>query len=69
MINIDSLLAEAKANEPRVLYESYVASGATESEWTTTTLIGGGSAKAVVAGKTITLYYADGTVDSYTAHE
>lgn len=66
MIDIESLTAEAKENEPKTLYESYKATGSRESAWDTMTLLHGGSARAVVVGKTITLTYVDGTTSTYT---
>lgn len=66
MIDIEALIAEAKANEPKVLYESYKAQNSTVNEWNTVTLNGGGSARVVVSGKTLTLYYTDGTTATYT---
>lgn len=66
MIDINALTAEAKANEPKTLYDSYKVTGSLESTWDTVTLNGGGSAKAVVVDKTITLTYVDGTVSTYT---
>jgi hypothetical protein len=66
MIDIDALTEEAKANEPKVIYDSYKACNGQETSWHTVTLNGGGSAQAVVTGKTITLTYADGSVATYT---
>lgn len=66
MIDIEALTAEAKANEPKVIYDSYKACNGQESSWNTVTLNGGGSAHAVVVDKTITLTYIDGTVTTYT---
>jgi hypothetical protein len=66
MDDIEALEAEARANEPKTLYDSYKATGNSESTWDTVTLNGGGSAKAVVSGNTITLTYVDGTISTYT---
>jgi hypothetical protein len=74
MIDIKTLEAEAKANEPKTIYNMHKASCGCENkadcgcpeEWTTMTFLHGGSAKAVVVDKTITLTYADGTVSTYT---
>lgn len=74
MIDIKTLEAEAKANEPKTIYNMYKVScdcvegtdcGCLE-EWYTPTLNGGGSAKAVVVDKTITLTYIDGSTATYT---
>jgi hypothetical protein len=66
MIDIDALTAEARANEPKVIYDMYKATNGTASEWNTVTFNGGGSAQAALAGKTLTLTYSDGTVATYT---
>lgn len=66
MIDIEALTEEAKANEPKVIYDMYKASNGTADSWDTVTLNGGGSAHAVLSGKTLTLTYADGTVATYT---
>jgi hypothetical protein len=74
MDNIEALEAEAKANEPKTIYDMYKAScscaGETDcgcpEQWNLPTLNGGGSAQAVISGKTLTLTYADGTVATYT---
>jgi hypothetical protein len=66
MIDIEALTAEAKANEPKTLYDSYKVQNLTVAEWDTVTFNGGGSARAVISGKTLTLYYTDGTVATYT---
>ena len=66
MIDIDALTAEAIANEPKTLYDSYKAQNSIDTEWDTMTLLNGGSAKAVVVGKTITLTYINGSVATYT---
>lgn len=66
MIDIEALTAEAKANEPKTLYDSYKAQNSTVTEWNTVTLNGGGSARVVVSGKTITVNYTDGTIATYT---
>jgi hypothetical protein len=74
MIDIETLEAEAKANEPKTIYNMYKVScncaegtdcGCLE-EWYTPTLNGGSSAKAVVVDKTITLTYIDGSTATYT---
>lgn len=74
MIDIKTLTAEAKLNEPKTVYDMYKASctcaGSVDcgcpEEWTLPTLNGGGSARATILGKTLTLTYADGTVSAYT---
>jgi hypothetical protein len=66
MIDIEVLTAEAKANEPKTLYDSYKVTGSLKTTWDTVTFNGGGSAKAVVEYKTITLTYIDGTTATYT---
>jgi galactokinase/mevalonate kinase-like predicted kinase len=73
-MNIETLLAEAKANEPKTVYDMYKAScecsGDTDcncpEEWDLPTFNGGGSARAVISGKILTLYYTDGTTATYT---
>lgn len=74
MIDIDTLIEEAKANEAKVIYDAHKVSCQCpvpadcecEDSWDTLTLLNGGSAKAVVSGKTLTLYYSDGTTSTYT---
>jgi hypothetical protein len=74
MSNIEQLIADAKKNEAKTIYDMHKASCGCENEvdcdcpeeWDTVTLLHGGSAKAVVSGKTLTLYYTDGTVSTYT---
>jgi hypothetical protein len=66
MIDISTLEAEARANEPKVIYDMYKATNGTASEWNTITFNGGGSAQATLAEKTLTLTYLDGTVATYT---
>lgn len=67
MINVDFLVIEAKANEPKTIYDMHNAScGCKDETWDTLTFNHGGSAKAVIKDNTLTLYYADGTVSTYT---
>ena len=74
MDNIEQLIALAKENEAKTIYDMHKASCGCENEvdcdcpeeWTTMTFLHGESAKAVVSGKTLTLYYIDGTVSTYT---
>lgn len=74
MDNIEQLIALAKENEAKTIYDMHKASCGCENEadcdcpeeWTTMTLLHGNSARAVVSGKTITLTYVDGTVSTYT---
>lgn len=74
MDNIDDLIALAIQNEAKTIYDMHKASCSCEDEtdcgcvdeWDTMTLLHGGSAHAVVADKTITLTYIDGTVSTYT---
>lgn len=74
MDNIQTLIAEATQNEAKTIYDMHKAAcdckdgtdcGCAD-EWNTVTFNGGGSAKAVISGKTLTLYYTDGTVSTYT---
>lgn len=66
MIDINALTEEAKANEPKVIYDMYKASNGIADSWDTLTFNGGGSARATISGRTLTLYYTDGTVSTYT---
>ena len=66
MDDIEALEAEARANEPKTVYDMYKATNGTLSEWELPTLNGGGSAQAIILGKTLTLTYSDGTVATYT---
>lgn len=74
MNNIEELITLAKENEAKTIYDMHKASCNCENEvdcdcpdeWGTMTLLNGGSAKAVVVGKTITLTYINGSVATYT---
>jgi hypothetical protein len=74
MDNTNQLIETAKQNEAKTIYDMHKASCGCENEadcdcpdeWTTMTLLHGGSAKAVINDNTLTLYYADGTVSTYT---
>jgi hypothetical protein len=63
---MDDLIEQAKNNEAKVIYDMFKVTGKTDGEWDTLTLNNGGSAKAILAGNTITLTYVDGTISTYT---
>lgn len=74
MDNIEQLIALAVQNEAKTIYDMHKVACACENEadcdcpeeWDTVTLLNGGSARAVISGKTLTLTYVDGTVSTYT---
>lgn len=54
-------------NEAEVLYNMYkVQNNLVDGEWDTPVCCGSKQARMVVAGKTLTLYYSNGTVSTYT---
>jgi hypothetical protein len=54
-------------NEAKVLYDMYkVQNNLKDGEWDTPVCCHSEQARMVIAGKTLTLYYTDGTVSTYT---
>lgn len=54
-------------NEAQVLYEMYKHQGnLQDGEWDTPVCCNSEHAHMVISGKTLTLYYTDGTVSTYT---
>lgn len=54
-------------NEAKVLYEMYkIQNTLQDGEWDTPVCCKEGLAKMTIKGKTLTLVYADGSIDSYT---
>ena len=54
-------------NEAKVLYDMYVTLGTLEDmDIDTPVCCGSKQARMVIAGKTLTLYYSDGTTSTYT---
>ena len=54
-------------NEAKVLYDMYkVQNNLKDGEWDTPVYCHSEQARMVIAGKTLTLYYTDGTVSTYT---
>jgi hypothetical protein len=54
-------------NEAKVLYDMYKLQGVlTDMDISTPVCCGTKEARMVISGKTLTLYYTDGTVSTYT---
>lgn len=55
------------ANEAEILYNMYkIQNNLVNGEWNTPVCCGSEQARMVISGKTLTLYYTDGTVSAYT---